>query len=74
MLPQGNVSGTETPIPVTVTDIKDISIQRMAITDTEQPVAIAGESIAADNLWKGQPAIVYVVRRPGCLLCREHGK
>lgn len=49
--------------------IKDIGLQRM---DTTLPTATAGPSFPARDLWKEQPAIVFVVRRPGCPLCREH--
>lgn len=70
---QGN-SGSTSAIPVTLAAIKDIALQRMTISGDTQLEATAGEPQAAATLWKDQPAIVYVVRRPGCPLCREHGK
>lgn len=49
--------------------IKDIQLQRM---DTTSTPATTGQPFSASDLWKEQPAIVFVVRRPGCPLCREH--
>ena len=38
--------------------------------------AVSGVSIVADSLWSSskEPCLVYVVRRPGCVLCREEAK
>ncbi|CAN0377331.1 unnamed protein product [Laminaria digitata] len=44
----------------------------MTVTDTTAATATTGESFPAGDLWKDQPVIVFVVRRPGCALCREH--
>lgn len=45
------------------------------MTDTTAAAtATTGESFPAGDLWKDQPVIVFVVRRPGCALCREHGE
>lgn len=71
---QGNTSAKAASEPVTTEKIKDIGLQRMTVTGTDTPVATAGESFPAGDLWKDQPAIVFVVRRPGCALCREHGE
>lgn len=60
--------------PVTTALIKDIRLQRMTITDTNTASATTGEAFPAEDLWKDQPAVVFVVRRPGCPLCREHGE
>lgn len=40
--------------------------------DTTTAEATAGPTFPAGDLWKEQPAIIFVVRRPGCPLCREH--
>lgn len=40
--------------------------------DTTSAEATAGATFPAGDLWKEQPAIIFVVRRPGCPLCREH--
>lgn len=59
--------------PVTTELIRDIQLQRMTVTDTTAAAtATTGESFPAGDLWKDQPVIVFVVRRPGCALCREH--
>lgn len=72
---QGNASTTTANTgPVTTDMIKEIGLQRMTVPDTTQPTATTGESFPAGDLWKDQPAIVFVVRRPGCPLCREHGE
>lgn len=60
--------------PVTTELIQDIQLQRMTVTDTTATTATTGESFPAGDLWKDQPVIVFVVRRPGCTLCREHGE
>ena len=42
-----------------------------------QPVsggAICGPDIKAETLWSNAPALIFVVRRPGCILCREHAQ
>lgn len=65
---QGNTVGKAAG-PVTLDTLKDIQLQRM---DTSTETATAGESFAASDLWREQPAVVFVVRRPGCALCREH--
>ncbi|CAM9417897.1 unnamed protein product [Scytosiphon promiscuus] len=67
----GNNAGKEASQPVTVEKIKDVGLQRMTV-ETTTSSAITGESFAASDLWKDQPAIIFVVRRPGCPLCREH--
>jgi hypothetical protein len=38
--------------------------------------AVNGAAIVADSLWTTakEPCLVYVVRRPGCVLCREEAK
>ncbi|KAJ1928769.1 hypothetical protein IWQ60_001769 [Tieghemiomyces parasiticus] len=33
--------------------------------------AVAAPSVMSQTLWATQPALVFVVRRPGCRLCRE---
>lgn len=71
---QGNTGAKAASEPVTTEKIKDIGLQRMTVAGTDTPVATAGGSFPAGDLWKDQPAIVFVVRRPGCALCREHGE
>ncbi|CAM9525384.1 unnamed protein product, partial [Discosporangium mesarthrocarpum] len=76
---QGNAPVKGNADPVTLTMIKDIMVQRMTIPDAPAPVessnlATTGKPFAAGELWKEHPAVVFVVRRPGCPLCREHGK
>lgn len=72
---QGNKAGKEASQPVTVEKIKDIGLQRMTVeTSTGSATSTTGELFPASDLWKDQPAIVFVVRRPGCPLCREHGE
>ncbi|CAM9360948.1 unnamed protein product [Hapterophycus canaliculatus] len=51
--------------------IKDIGLQRMTV-ETSTSSATTGKSFPAGDLWKDQSAIIFVVRRPGCPLCREH--
>ncbi|CAB1119444.1 unnamed protein product [Ectocarpus sp. CCAP 1310/34] len=70
----GNTSAKAASEPVTTEKIKDIGLQRMTVAGTDTPVATAGGSFPAGDLWKDQPAIVFVVRRPGCALCREHAQ
>lgn len=65
---QGNSAGTASG-PVTPEKIQNIQLERM---DTSTATATAGEPFPARNLWGQQPAVIFVVRRPGCALCREH--
>ncbi|GFH13837.1 R53.5-related protein [Haematococcus lacustris] len=36
--------------------------------------SITGTQILSDKLWATQPALVLVLRRPGCVLCRDEAK
>ena len=36
--------------------------------------AVAGTAIEASSLWNDGPACIFVVRRPGWVLCREEAK
>lgn len=65
---QGNTA-VKSSEPVTPEMIKDVQLQFM---DTSTTTATAGEPFPASDLWREQPAVVFVVRRPGCALCREH--
>ena len=42
--------------------------------DPVQLGKVAGEPIEAEQLWKEAPALIFVIRRPGCILCRENAK
>lgn len=33
-----------------------------------------GTEIKAKQLWERQPAFVYCIRRPGCVLCRDEAQ
>jgi hypothetical protein len=35
--------------------------------------AVSGPEFEAGALWEDSPVLLYVVRRPGCILCREEG-
>ncbi|KAF8977058.1 hypothetical protein BGZ46_007698 [Entomortierella lignicola] len=48
-------------------DIKNISLQDFLGVKVTQ-------NLAAHELWKSQPAIVIVIRRPGCQFCREEAR
>lgn len=62
----GNTATTITD-PVQLKDISGIQLQGVSSAD-----GALGESVESSTLWASQPAVVYVVRRPGCALCREH--
>jgi peroxiredoxin len=34
----------------------------------------AGSTLTASQIWAGQPTVLYLVRRPGCVLCREEAE
>lgn len=34
----------------------------------------AGSTLAASQIWAGQPTVLYLIRRPGCVLCREEAQ
>ncbi|CAL8462490.1 g2023 [Coccomyxa elongata] len=34
----------------------------------------ASETLLSEQLWQNQPAVVLVLRRPGCLLCRAEAR
>ncbi|CAN0374720.1 unnamed protein product, partial [Ascophyllum nodosum] len=70
----GNSSGkgTGNSEPVTTEMIKDILLQRVTVINTEPQETKFDDRFPAGDVWKDQPAIVFVVRRPGCPLCREH--
>lgn len=76
LLLQGNSAAKTTANfgPVTTALIKDIQLQRMTVPEITTATATTGKSFPACDLWKDQPAVIFVVRRPGCMLCREHGK
>ncbi|KAG5176576.1 peroxiredoxin-like protein [Tribonema minus] len=62
----GNSSSAE-PAPVTLDMIKGIQLKPIGHS-------VDGGTVIASSLWAEQPAIVFVVRRPGCVLCREEAK
>lgn len=44
-------------------------------TFEEAPLKNAsGSVITASQIWAGQPTCLYLVRRPGCVLCREEAE
>ncbi|KAF9955829.1 hypothetical protein BGZ72_003384 [Mortierella alpina] len=49
------------------TDIKDIPLVDFLDVDTEK-------TLSAHEIWKNQPAVVIVIRRPGCQFCREEAR
>ncbi|KAG0323677.1 hypothetical protein BGZ99_002617 [Dissophora globulifera] len=48
-------------------DIKDIALVDFLDRDVEQ-------TVPAHELWKDKPAVVIVIRRPGCQFCREEAR
>ncbi|KAK3816020.1 MAG: hypothetical protein J3Q66DRAFT_341393 [Benniella sp.] len=48
-------------------DIKDITLVDFLDLETEQ-------TLSAHEIWKGQPTVVIVIRRPGCQFCREEAR
>lgn len=34
----------------------------------------AGSTLTASMIWAGQPTVLYLIRRPGCVLCREEAQ
>lgn len=39
-----------------------------------QNAVISGPSILSKTIWESSPTLLYVIRRPGCALCREMAK
>lgn len=60
-------SNTGKVVPISVATIASIPLER---TDKSQ----LNEIITADSLWEKGIAIIHVIRRPGCPLCREHAQ
>ncbi|KAI8346632.1 hypothetical protein B0O80DRAFT_503278 [Mortierella sp. GBAus27b] len=49
------------------TDIKDVTLVDFLDVEAEQ-------TLLAHEIWKDQPTVVIVIRRPGCQFCREEAR
>lgn len=57
------------PPSISLEAITSISLKQVLISG-----GLSKTPILAGTLWAHQPALIYVVRRPGCVFCREHAR
>eukprot|EP01035_Chromulina_nebulosa_P020928 gene20928-27126_t len=53
-------------IDIKLSDISNISLYPISNG------AISGDEFKSSDIWSNEPALIFVARRPGCPLCREH--
>ncbi|KAF9433951.1 hypothetical protein BGZ76_008761 [Entomortierella beljakovae] len=61
------MSNTKTKTKTKYIDIKDIILKDFLGVEVER-------TLSAQELWKDQPTVVIVIRRPGCQFCREEAR
>jgi hypothetical protein len=66
---RANAAEVKASLSVEVSDAESIrGIELQAISEGKA----SPDKITAESLWVDQPALIFIVRRAGCQLCREH--